>query len=428
MLGIALVVLLVLLLLSVPIAATLVGLGLFLDQTFSFFPLYKAMGEVFWSASNSFLLIAVPLFVLLGEILVRAGIAGRTYAALDKWLSWMPGGLLHANIGTATLFSATSGSSVATAATVGSVAMPQARALGYDDRLFAGSIAAGGTLGIMIPPSINLIVYGFLTETSIPRLFLAGLVPGLLLAALFMATAAITCTLRPELGGPRRPARWSERLRALPDLLPVLGLFAVIVGSIYAGWATPTEAAALGVVAALALSIANRTFNLRMLKEAVESAVKTTAMIMLIIISAYFLNFVLAGAGVTRQLAALIDGLGFGAYGMLACIILLYIILGFFIETLSLMVITIPIVAPVVIALGFDPIWFGVLLILMIEMALITPPVGLNLYVVQGVGGGISLNRVMTGALPFVAAMLVMALLLVLFPDIALYLPGAMAG
>ena len=428
MLGIALVVLLVLLLLSVPIAATLVGLGLFLDQTFSFFPLYKAMGEVFWSASNSFLLIAVPLFVLLGEILVRAGIAGRTYAALDKWLSWMPGGLLHANIGTATLFSATSGSSVATAATVGSVAMPQAKALGYDDRLFAGSIAAGGTLGIMIPPSINLIVYGFLTETSIPRLFLAGLIPGLLLAALFMATAAAACTLRPELGGPRRPARWSERFRALPDLLPVLGLFAVIVGSIYAGWATPTEAAALGVVAALALSVANRTFNLRMLKEAVESAVKTTAMIMLIIISAYFLNFVLAGAGVTRQLAALIDGLGFGAYGMLACIILLYVILGFFIETLSLMVITIPIVAPVVIALGFDPIWFGVLLILMIERALITPPVGLNLYVVQGVGGGISLNRVMTGALPFVAAMLVMALLLVLFPDIALYLPGAMAG
>ncbi|WP_372027227.1 TRAP transporter large permease [Tistrella mobilis] len=428
MLGIALVVLLVLLLLSVPIAATLVGLGLFLDQTFSFFPLYKAMGEVFWSASNSFLLIAVPLFVLLGEILVRAGIAGRTYAALDKWLSWMPGGLLHANIGTATLFSATSGSSVATAATVGSVAMPQAKALGYDDRLFAGSIAAGGTLGIMIPPSINLIVYGFLTETSIPRLFLAGLIPGLLLAALFMATAAAACTLRPELGGPRRPARWSERFRALPDLLPVLGLFAVIVGSIYAGWATPTEAAALGVVAALALSIANRSFNLRMLKEAVESAVKTTAMIMLIIISAYFLNFVLAGAGVTRQLAALIDGLGFGAYGMLACIILLYVILGFFIETLSLMVITIPIVAPVVIALGFDPIWFGVLLILMIEMALITPPVGLNLYVVQGVGGGISLNRVMAGALPFVAAMLVMALLLVLFPGIALYLPGAMAG
>ena len=428
MLGIALVVLLVLLLLSVPIAATLVGLGLFLDQTFSFFPLYKAMGEVFWSASNSFLLIAVPLFVLLGEILVRAGIAGRTYAALDKWLSWMPGGLLHANIGTATLFSATSGSSVATAATVGSVAMPQAKALGYDDRLFAGSIAAGGTLGIMIPPSINLIVYGFLTETSIPRLFLAGLIPGLLLAALFMATAAAACTLRPELGGPRRPARWSERFRALPDLLPVLGLFAVIVGSIYAGWATPTEAAALGVVAALALSVANRTFNLRMLKEAVESAVKTTAMIMLIIISAYFLNFVLAGAGVTRQLAALIDGLGFGAYGMLACIILLYVILGFFIETLSLMVITIPIMFPTIQSLGFDPIWFGVLLILMIEMALITPPVGLNLYVVQGVGGGISLNRVMTGALPFVAAMLVMALLLVLFPDIALYLPGAMAG
>ncbi|MEN2986891.1 TRAP transporter large permease [Tistrella sp. BH-R2-4] len=428
MLGAALVVLLVLLLLSVPIAATLVALGLFIDQSFSFFPLYKAMGEVFWSTSNSFLLIAVPLFVLLGEILVRAGIAGRTYAALDKWLSWMPGGLLHANIGTATLFSATSGSSVATAATVGAVAMPQARALGYDNRLFAGSIAAGGTLGIMIPPSINLIVYGFLTETSIPRLFLAGLIPGLLLAALFMATAAGACVLKPSLGGPRRPAGWGERLRVLPDLLPVLGLFAVIVGSIYAGWATPTEAAALGVVAALGLSIANRSFNLRMLKAAVEASIKTTAMIMLIIISAYFLNFVLAGAGVTRNLQALIDGLGFGPYGMLACIVLMYVILGFFIETLSLMVITIPIVAPVITALGFDPIWFGVLLILMVEMALITPPVGLNLYVVQGVGGGVSLNQVMVGALPFVGAMLVMALLLVLFPGIALYLPTAMAG
>jgi len=426
MIATAVLVLLVLLLLSVPVAATLVVLSLVLDHSFSFFPLYRAMGEVFWSAGSSFLLIAVPFFVLVGEILVRAGIAERTYQALESWLSWLPGGLLHANIGTATLFSATSGSSVATAATVGTVAMPQAERLGYDPWLFAGSIAAGGTLGIMIPPSINLIVYGFLTETSIPRLFLAGLLPGLLLALLFMLAAAVLCLLYPQLGGPRRAFGWLQRLRGLVHLLPVLLLFAVIVGSIYAGWATPTEAAALGVVAALALAAANRTLTFRMLREALEGTMKTTAMIMLIIGAAYVLNFVLSSVGLTREITALLDGLGLGAYGTLLLIILLYIVLGFFVETLSLMVITIPIVAPVAFGLGFDPIWFGILLILLIEMALITPPVGLNLYVVQGVRERGRLSEVMVGAIPFVLAMLVMAVLLIAFPGLALTLPRLM--
>ena len=229
-LGIALVVLLVLLLLSVPIAATLVGLGLFLDQTFSFFPLYKAMGEVFWSASNSFLLIAVPLFVLLGEILVRAGIAGRTYAALDKWLSWMPGGLLHANIGTATLFSATSGSSVATAATVGSVAMPQAKALGYDDRLSLGTVAIAGTLAIMIPPSLGLIIYGILTESSIGRLFVAGIVPGLLSATGFVISIMIWVRRDPTIAPQVVRTAWPERLRSLTAIGPAMLLVVFVAG------------------------------------------------------------------------------------------------------------------------------------------------------------------------------------------------------
>jgi tripartite ATP-independent transporter DctM subunit len=424
MLTVTLAILLVLLVLSVPVAAALVVLGLNLDQLFASFPLYKAMGEVLWSGSRDFILIAIPFFILLGEILVRAGVAENTYRTLDAWLSRLPGGLIHANIGTAALFSATSGSSVATAATVGTVALPQARKLGYDEKVFAGSIAAGGTLGIMIPPSINLIIYGFLTETSIPRLFAAGLVPGLLLALMFMAAVAAIALAAPRLAGP--PARavdWSTRWRTLVHLLPVLLLFLVIIGSIYAGWATPTEAAALGVLAAMGLAAWNRRLTLSMLREAVEGTVRTTAMIMLIILAANFLNFVLASVGLADQLTQFLNALGLGGLGTLLIVVLLYLVLGFFVETLSLMVITIPIVAPIVFQLGYDPVWFGVLLILLVEMALITPPIGLNLYVVQGVRGGGSLNDVMLGAIPFVLIMLAMAALLIALPELALWLP-----
>lgn len=426
MIGVAFVVLIVLMLLSIPIAASLMGLGLFLSETYSRFPLHRALGEVLWSASDSFLLISIPLFILLGEVLVRSGIARMTYGALEAWLSWLPGGLLHANIGTATFFSATSGSSVATAATVGTVAMPQARRLGYDERLFAGSIAAGGTLGIMIPPSINLIVYGFMTETSIPRLFVAGILPGTLLALMFIAGTAILCAIRPAWGGPVRRHSWAARAKGLLQLVPMFGLFGVIVGSIYTGWATPTEAAALGVMVALGISRATRTLSLDMLNQAILGTMRTTAMILAIIVSAYFLNFVLSSVGATAALSRLVAESGLGPLATMLLIVLLYIVLGFFIETLSLMVITIPVIAPVVTGLGYDPIWFGIMLILLVEMALITPPVGLNLYVVQGVRGRGRFSDVIMGAIPYAAIMLLMAGLLLAFPSIALYLPNAM--
>ncbi|SEO19966.1 TRAP transporter large permease [Vreelandella aquamarina] len=423
MIVLTLTVLLVLLLVSVPVAATLIVLGLFLDEFFSPFPLVNAMGDVLWTASNSFLLIAIPLFILLGEILVRTGIAKGTYRALESWFSWLPGGLLHANVATATLFSATSGSSVATAATIGTVAIPQGKDLKYDQRLFTGSIAAGGTLGIMIPPSINLIVYGFMTETSIPQLFAAGMIPGLLLALLFIVGTALICLWRPSLGGPSTHHSWAERFSSLWHLVPVLLLFGIVVGSIYAGWATPTEAASLGVIGAMVIAAAMGKLSKSVVMEALEGTMRTTGMIMLIIIASYFLNFVLASAGITRELTSFLESAGLGPYSTLLMIIAMYIILGFFIETLSLMVITIPIVAPIIISMGFDPVWFGILLILLIEMALITPPVGLNLYVVQGVRQGGSFNDVMVGALPYVAIMLLMAIALVLFPSIALFLP-----
>ena len=413
-----------LLALSLPVGAVLFLLGFGVDHFFSAFPLIRGLGQRVWGSSNSGLLIAIPFFVLLGELLVRAGIAERTYRALDAWFSWLPGGLIHANIGTATMFSATSGSSVATAATVATVAMPQAERLGYDQRLFAGAIAAGGTLGIMIPPSINLIVYGFLTETSIPRLFLAGLVPGLMLAVLFMAISALLCALRPELGGPRRGASWGERARGLRHLVPLVALFAVVIGSIYGGYATPTEAAAIGVAMAAGIAAVNRGLTLRVLRDSLLGTVRTTAMVMFVIVGAYFLNYTLAAAGLGRELIALLDGLGLGPYQTLFVVILLYIVLGFFIETMALMIATIPIVVPVITGMGFDPIWFGILMIILVEMALITPPVGLNLYVVQAARAGGSFSDVMIGAVPYVLGMFAMALLIIAFPQIVLFLPG----
>ncbi|WP_306028981.1 TRAP transporter large permease [Stappia sp. MMSF_3263] len=411
--------------LSIPVGIVLFLLGFGIDQFFSAFPLIRGLGQVVWSASDSATLIAIPFFVLLGEILVRGGIAEKTYASLDKWMSWLPGGLIHANIGTATMFSATSGSSVATAATVATVAMPQAERLGYDPKLFSGAIAAGGTLGILIPPSINLIVYGFLTETSIPRLFLAGLLPGLLMAAAFMLVTAILCRFRPALGGPSRSFSWAERFSGLVHLLPILVLFAVIIGSIYAGWATPTESAAVGVAIALLIAAANGGVSLVMMRESLLGTVRITAMIMLVIAGAYFLNFTLASAGLGRELQDLLGNLGLSPFGTLLVVIGLYIVLGFFIETLSLMVATIPIVVPIMAGLGYDKVWFGILMIVLVEMALITPPVGLNLYVVQGARKSGTLGEVMLGTIPYVLVMLAMVAALVLLPDIALFLPDS---
>jgi tripartite ATP-independent transporter DctM subunit len=406
--------------LSIPVGVVLFLLGFGISSFFSAFPLLRGLGQLVWSSSNSATLIAIPFFVLLGEILVRSGVAARLYATLDAWLSWLPGGLIHANIGTATLFSATSGSSVATAATVATVATPQGDRLGYDPRLFCGAIAAGGTLGVMIPPSINLIVYGFLTETSIPQLFLAGLLPGLLLALLFMAMTAALCVWRPALGGPRRSADWGERIRGLRHIGPVLVLFGAIVGSIYAGIATPTEAAAVGVAAALAIAAANRALGWTMLRDSLLGAVRVTAMIMLVVIGATFLNFTLSAAGLGRQLSAMMTDMGLTPMGTLLVIIAMYIVLGFFIETLSLMVATIPIVTPLIVAAGFDKVWFGILLIVLVEMALITPPVGLNLYVVQGARAKGRLGEVMAGAAPYAATMLLMIGLLIWAPGLAL--------
>jgi tripartite ATP-independent transporter DctM subunit len=428
MLATTLFLLIVLLAVSVPVAAVMGVLGLALNEFFSAMPLHRAMGEIIWNSSSEYILIAIPMFVMLGEILLRAGIAERVYNAIAQWLSWLPGGLMHANIGASAMFAATSGSSVATAATIGTVAMPQMTQRQYHEPLFLGSIAAGGTLGILVPPSINFILYGLLTNSSVPRLYLAGFIPGFALACFFMMIVFISCVIDRKKGGVPIETSWAQRLRVLPSLIPPMFIFLIVVGSIYAGVATPTEAASLGVMAALLLAAYEGQLTLKMLRAVAEGTMRTTAMIMLIIMAAQFLNFVLAAIGLTDGLGKMIEELGLGKYGTMLLIVVFYLILGCFMETISMMILTTPFVAPIVFGLGWDPIWWGIVLTILIEAALITPPVGLNLYVVQGMRQRGSINEVIRGAAPFLIGMMVLVVLLMIWPDIALWLPNYVMG
>jgi len=424
MIATAIVLLLALLAFGLPVAAVLAALGVALSDIYSPLPLTRAIGEIAWTSSNGFLLFSIPLFVMLGEILLRSGMADRMYGAMVQWLSWLPGGLMHSNIGACAFFAATCGSSAATAATIGTVALPQAGKHHYNERLFLGSLASGGTLGILIPPSINMIVYGILTDTSIPKLYLAGILPGVVLAGLFMLTIYVVCRLRPQWGGTPVVTSWPGRWRSLGDLAPPLVIFGVIIGSIYSGMATPTESAALGVIGALSLAGLQRKLTVPVMLAVFEGTMRTTAMIMLILVAAFFLNFVMAGIGLTALLNRYITELNLPPYALLLAVVIFYAILGCFMETLSMMVTTIPVVTPVMVAAGFDPVWFGIVVIILIELALITPPVGLNLYVIQGIRPSGAVYDVIVGALPFVVATFAMIAVLALVPALALFLPA----
>jgi C4-dicarboxylate transporter, DctM subunit len=389
------------------------------------------MADLAWSTSNNYVLISMPLFILLGELLMRSGITERMYQTLTMWMTRIPGRLLHTNIAASALFAATSGSSVATAATIGTVAIPALKSRGYSDRLSLGSLAAGGTLGILIPPSLNMIIYGVMTDTSIGRLFIAGVVPGLLLAGSFMLFIAIIALLKPE-AAPFRASDvkpLAERLQALPAIIPPLLVVLGVTGTIYLGLATPTEAAAVGVLVALGLAFWFRRVSSSMLSETFLSTMRTTGMVMLIILAAFLMNFVIALLGIPQDIAGWVKSLGLSAVEVLWVLLIIYLILGCFLEGLSMMITTIPITAPLVISLGVDPVWFGIFIVLVTELALITPPVGINLYVVQGIrtDGG-SIADVIMGASPFVITLLLFTTLMIYFPQIALWLPNQMMG
>lgn len=420
--------LLFLLVLGLPIGAVMLILALGIDTLFSPMPLYVAAGELSWVASSNYLLVSVPFFILLGEILLRGGVADRLYAAISEWIGWLPGGLMHANIGASTAFAATSGSSVATAATISVVAKPMVDRYGYNERLFYGSIAAGGTLGILIPPSINLILYGWLTNTSVPTLYMAGFIPGLVLAGLFSLTILVLCLIRPSLGGRAVTSNWSSRIRNLGGSLPPLFIFIVVIGSIYGGIATPTESAALGVAAAMILAACYRRLTFSMLLQSIDGTMRTTGMIMLIVMAAWFLNFVLSTMGLVTAVNSGIVSMGLTPVMLLLTIILVYLVLGCFMDPLPMMIVTVPILAPLVVSAGYDPVWFGILIVILCEAALITPPIGMNLFVVQGVRRRGAIDDLMVGVLPFVVALFVMIILIIIFPQIALWLPQWIRG
>jgi C4-dicarboxylate transporter DctM subunit len=425
--GTALGLLLGLIAIGLPIAAVLGLMGYVLSERYAFFPMIGALAELAWNTSNDFILIAAPMFIMMGELMHRSGISERLFSALAPWFERVPGRLIHTNIAASAIFAATSGSSVATAATIGTVAIPNMDRGGYDRRLFLGSIAAGGTLGILIPPSINMIIYAVLTDTSVAKLYAAGFIPGFMLAGLFSLMVLGFCLARPALGGrPVQATSLDARLAGLKHLLPPLGLFLIVVGSIYAGIATPTEAAAVGLMATLGLVAANRELTGQVLRAAFEGTVRTTCMVMLIVIAAFFLNFVMVSIGLVKAITDTVLSLGWPPLGMLAAIIGFYLLLGCFMETLSMMIATTPVVVPVITALGYSPIWWGIVFVILMETALVTPPVGLNLYVVQAVRGGGPFGDLCLGILPFVAMMLAMIVLLTAFPQLALWLPGVL--
>lgn len=418
---------LALLVIGLPVAAVMAITGVVGGALLYGMPLVTSMGSVIWGVLNDNVMTAIPLFVLLGEILLRSGIADRMYETLMIWVGRLPGGLLHSNIGASALFSATSGSSVATAATVATVSLPALTERGYPVRRSLGSLAAGGTLGILIPPSVNLLIYGSLAGQSVARLFVAGIVPGILLTALFSLWIMVEAKLWPNGGAPTEAVSWSERIASLRNLAGPVVIFLVITGSIYTGFATPTESAALGVITALVLVGMRGRLSLEFLGHCFMNTARTSGMILLIVTGAFMLNVTLSLGGVAQAATGWVSSLGLSTSGLLIALIVFYIILGMFMDVLSMMVLTIPVALPIVTAAGVDPIWFGIFIILMCELGLITPPVGMNLYVVHSVrvDGG-PFRDVALGALPYVGLMIAFALLLIAIPGIVTWLPSRM--
>ena len=387
----------------------------------------ESYGNQMWSIMNDFLLTSIPLFVLLGEILLRSGVTERMYQTLSLWLSPLPGGLLHTNIGASSVFAAVSGSSVATAATISTVALPEFRKRRYNEKLVLGSIAAGATLGILIPPSVNLIIFGALTNTSIGQLFVAGIIPGVCLTLLFMASIIVIANVFPGTAeSVTEDISMAEKIRSLVHLIPPAVIFFVTMGAIYFGWATPTEAAGAGVILSLGIAAVYRGLSWRMLHESFLSTMRTSALCLFIITAAFYLNFVIGVMGVPQAMTDYVASLGVSTLGLILVLVVFYLVLGCFIETLSMMVGTIPIVFPIILYAGIDPVWFGIFLVLMMELALITPPVGMNLYVVQGIRGQGTVSDLFVGILPFVAVIGIFVAVIIAFPALVTWLPGLM--
>ncbi len=408
-----------LLVLRVPVAFALGGLGVML-LWLKGLPLV-GVPQRLYGTMDSFELLAVPMFLLMSNVLLKGGVGRDLFTAVQSWVGHWPGGLGVATIKTCTLFSAISGSSVATAATIGTVAIPEMEARGYNRSFVLGQLAAGGTLGILIPPSIPLIIYGIITEVSIPTLFLAGIGPGLFLAAIFIIYSMLYAKFSGAYTAIPK-ASWAERGRSTVLALPTMLLAFAIIGSIYAGIATPSESAGVGFVLALILTFAMGRMTWRKLQDAVYAAMQTTVMIFMIIAGAKVFSYAITLYLIPQAISHLITSNITDPNLFILAVGAVLLILGFFLEALSMLLIMVPVLFPSLEAMGIDPIWFGIFFVVLIETALITPPVGLNLFVIQAVGNA-RLEEVVKGAWPFAVMMLLTAILLWFWQDLALYIP-----
>ena len=408
----------------VGISLFLVGFGGFV--IFTELPFGSILATTGWNNTSGSAMMALPMFVWMGEILFRSRISENLFKGLTPWMDRIPGRLLHVNILACTFFAAVSGSSAATTATVGKITVPELTKRGYNKRLTVGSLAGAGTLGFLIPPSMMMLVYGIIGDVSIGKLFIAGVIPGFMLAGVFSLYIMVRCLITPSMA----PAgaehhTWLQRFQAIPEILPVLVLILIVLGSLYAGWATPTEAGAVGVVGSMLFALLTKSMNAKVFRDSLMGSIKTTSMIMLIVLGASYLSVVVGYLGITKKLTMLVTEMGLSPFMLILILSLLYVVLGCLVDGFSMIVMTTPIVLPMITASGFDTVWFGIYLVLMIELAQITPPVGFNLFVISSLNND-DVLKIARDSMPFFCLMALTTALITFFPQIVLFLPNMM--
>ena len=403
------------------IGVSAIGMMLFTSR-----PVGDAMATTIWGTSSSWTLTALPLFVWMGEILFRTKLSENLFKGLSPWMQKLPGGLIHVNVVGCALFAAISGSSAATVATVGKMSIPELRKRNYPEKILLGSLAGSGTLGLLIPPSIILIIYGVAVQESIAKLFIAGIIPGIMIALIFMSYVIIWSLInKKEMPKILEEYSFLEKVKRSKQLLPVILLILAVIGSIYTGIATATEAASLGVVGALILSYFQKSLTLETFKSSLLGATKTSCMIAFILAGSTFLSLAMGFTGLPRNLAIWIQNMDLSPYVLIFVLMIFYIILGMFLDGISAVVLTMAIIEPMIRQAGFDMIWFGIFLVIVVEMAQITPPVGFNLFVLQGMANK-DMGYIARSAFPLFLLMVLAVVLVVIFPEIALWMPEQM--
>lgn len=420
------VLLVVSLLSSIWIGVSLIIVGAISLTLFTESPSLQILANILWNNTHNSTMMALPLFIFMGEILFRSKISENLFKGLSPWMTFLPGGLIHVNVFASGMFAAVSGSSAATTATVGKITLPELLTKrNYNRSLSIGTLAGAGSLGFLIPPSTMLIIYGIMANVSIGQLFIAGIVPGAMIALGFSSYVIIRCLIQPSIVPKEKHYTWKERMNSITLVFPVIFLIVLVIGSIYSGWATPTEAASVGVIGALFFAAISRSLTKKAFCEAMMGAVKTTGMIMLIVAAASYLSVTMGYLGIPAHLAEYVGSLGLSRFELIIILTLVYIILGCMLEGASMIVMTLPIVLPLVTAAGFDPLWFGIYLIILIEIAQITPPIGFNLFVIKSIVPD-SLAKIALYSLPSFLIILIVVAFITVYPNIVHWLPNLM--